>query len=281
MHPELLNNPTFLRYFDMWQRDTKSLVFAPLADFFCQHKLYADARKVCEAGVKHNPNSVLAHYSLAKAYICTREWHSARHEAQWVLGRVAGHQGALNVLHQVEQHQVPTRHIVVQPEVTPAILSADLVRVEELTREQTVQNNKLAEAMAAAGGSLSPSAASAKEAAVFHTDDVADEDDVVEEDSDEDSVTDETASSEDLPMMRRDLGRGAAIPEAPAKTIPANRAQKLLPWQTVTMAKIYSQQGLLYKARTIYKTILSRDPQNTEAQAGLVTLERMIRDAAA
>lgn len=239
MHPELLNNPTFLRYHEIWQRDPKSLVFAPLADFFCQHKLYADARKVCEAGVKHNPNSVLAHYSLAKAYLCTREWHSARHEAQWVLARTSDHQGALDVLRQVEQHQVPVRHMMVQPEVA------------------TSQNDRLAEVMVAAGGSSSPvipamlpdSGKSQPVPAVLGG----------EEARNEESILD--------PRSKLELTAGMTT--------------KKMPWQTVTMAKIYSQQGLYFKARTIYKTILSRDPQNVEAQAGLATLERTMRDAAA
>jgi tetratricopeptide (TPR) repeat protein len=209
MHPELLNNPTFLRYNEMWQRDPKSLVFAPLADFFCQYKLYADARKVCEAGVKHNPNSVLAHFSLAKAYLSTREWHAARHEAQWVIARVSKHQGALDVLRQVDRHQVPVRHMIVQPDASAP-------------QGHAPRNDGLIKVIEKAGGSSLPT------------------------------------------------------PKAPGKIL-----RKPIPWQTVTMAKIYSQQGLYFKARTTYKAILSRDPHNAEAQAGLATLERTMRDAAA
>lgn len=228
MHPELLNNPTFLRYHEIWQRDPKSIVFAPLADFFCQYKLYADARKVCEAGVKHNPNSILAHYSLAKAYLCTREWHSARHEAQWVIARVSKHQGALDVLHQVDRHQVPVRHMIVQPSA-PAQDAAP------------APMDTIAKVMEQSGGSSFPVSAGSK--------------------------LDESLRS---PMDPADA------PTAEKKT-----AAKPVPWQTVTMAKIYSQQGLYFKARTIYRTILSRDPQNAEARAGLATLERKMRDAAA
>lgn len=198
MHPELLNNPTFLRYNEMWQCDPGSLAFAPLADFFCSHKLYADARRVCEAGVKHHPHSVLAHYSLAKAYLFTREWHAARHEAQWVLSRVSNHPGALEVLQQVDRHQVPARHMIVQPEV--------------------------AKVMERSGGSS--------------------------------------------PIAVVEIANTAKM-----------TGQKPIPWQTITMAKIYSQQGLYFKARTIYRAILSRDPQNNEAKAGLTTLEREMKDA--
>ncbi len=201
MHPDLLNNPTFLRYYEMWQRDPKSLVFAPLADFFCQYKLFADARKICEAGVKHNPTSVLAHLSLARVYIYTREWHSARHEAQWVLARTPKHEGAIEILLKVEQSQAPVTNIVVQP--SPVILNA----VKDLKRDSS-------------------------------------------------------------PLAQND--KKVAKPAAK----PARKS-----WQTVTMAKIYTQQGHYFKARTIYKTILTRDPQNAEALAGLTSLERQMRDA--
>ncbi len=210
MHPDLLNNPTFLRYHEIWQRDPESIVFAPLADFFCQHKLYADARKVCEEGVRHHPHSVLAHYSLARSYLHTREWHSARHEAQWVLARVANHEGALDVLRQIDRHQVPVRHIVVQPVSVPAKTATE----------------EIAKVVEKAGGAI--------------------------------------------------VATPEKTPSSPRKT-----SRRPMPWMTVTMAKIYSQQGLYFKARTIYKTILSRDPQNTEAKSGLATLQRVMRDAAA
>lgn len=205
MHPELLNNPTFVRYYETWQQNQGSLVFAPLADFLCQYKLFAEARKVCEAGVKHNPNSVLAHYCLAKAYTYTREWHAARHEAQWVLARVTDHEGALDVLQKVEQSRTPVQQITVKPE-------------------------RLVAAIEAAGGSTDP-----------------------------------------------------VIMKPASPVLPQNNkseATKRPKWQTVTMAKIYAQQGHYFKARTIYKTILSREPQNAEAQAGLATLEQKMRDSA-
>lgn len=204
MHPELLNNPTFVRYYETLQQNPGSLVFAPLVDFLCQYKLFAEARKVCESGVKHNPQSVLAHYCLAKVYIYTREWHSARHEAQWVLARISDHEGALAVLQKVEHSQVPAQQITVKPE-------------------------RIAAAIEASGGSVSP------------------------------------AADQGTPKKR--FQKPATSKKQPA-------------WQTVTMAKIYAQQGHYFKARTIFKTILSRDPQNTEAQTGLASLEQKMRDSA-
>jgi tetratricopeptide (TPR) repeat protein len=222
MHPELLNNPTFVRYYEAWQQNQGSLVFAPLADFLCQYKLFAEARKVCEAGVKNNPNSVLAHYSLAKTYTYTREWHSARHEAQWVLARVNDHEGALDVLQKVEQNQIPMKQLLVRPEPIVAAIEA-------------------------AGGSTP----------VIPT-----------------VLPDSGKSQRESSSDKQSLAPRSKVNPTAGVTA------KKVPWQTVTMAKIYAQQGHYFKARTIYKTILSREPQNAEAQAGLATLEQKMRDSA-
>lgn len=215
MHPELLDNPILARYYETWQRDPRSLVFAPLADFLCQRKLFADARKICEAGVRHNPDSVLAHYSLAKTYTYTREWHSARHEAQWVLAKIPDHQGAMAVLQQVEQSQSPVRHMVVSPAPIVAAIEA-------------------------AGGSTPVVPAALPDSGKSQR-----------EPSSENQVLDPRL------QLKSDAGVTA----------------KKLPWQTVTMAKIYAQQGHHFKARTIYRALLSCDPQNREASRGLAALE--------
>lgn len=228
MHPELLNNPTFLCYYETWQRNPASLVFAPLADFFCQHHLFAEARRVCEAGVKHNPDSVLAHYSLARTYTFTREWHSARHEAQWVLARVSDHEGAQEVLQKVLQNQLPERQMTVRP--APIVV-----------------------AMEQAGGSMPVIPAVLP-----------------------DSGKRQRESSSEVTVLDP---RSSVKPEAGMTKSMAQRPPRKS-WQTVTMARIYAQQGHHFKARTIYKSILMRDPQNAEAQAGLASLEQKMRDSA-
>lgn len=224
MHPDLLNNPTFLRYYETWQRDPTSLVFAPLADFFCQYKLFADARKICEAGVRNNPNSVLAHYSMAKVYTYTREWHAAKHEAQWVLAHTPKHEAALEILQRIEQgqHQTVDVRTVTVPKVVEVVVPTPVIPAV-----------------------LPDSGMSQRES------------------RSEVTVLDPRSS------VKSDAGMTKSAAKPPRKS-----------WQTVTMAKIYIQQGHLFKARTIYKTILMRDPKNVEALAGLTSLERQMRDAA-
>lgn len=216
MHPDLLNNPAFLRYYDSWQKNPTSIVFAPIAEFYCHYKLYADARRICEAGVKANPQSVLAHYTMARVYMCTREWHAARHEAQWVLVRVPNHVGALDVLKKVDVAlSAARRPVVAQPVQLQAVQPVPVV--QKVKPVVLVQE---------------------PEPADFETEVVATK-----------------------PKRQR------------------STTLKPAPWHTVTMAKIYAQQGHFVKARTIYKTILNIDPSNNEAQTGLATVERMMRDA--
>ncbi|PIR20233.1 MAG: hypothetical protein COV45_06680 [Deltaproteobacteria bacterium CG11_big_fil_rev_8_21_14_0_20_47_16] len=232
MHPDLLNNPAFVRYYDAWQQNPASIVFAPIAEFYCQYKLYADARRICEAGLKSNPQSVLAHYTMARTYVCTREWHAARHEAQWVLARVSGHTGALEVLQKVDHalggarlRAVPTQSISSQVQAPAGRSSDPKPPAKPVVMVQDV------------------------EPAGFET------------------VVTVAPAPQEVPK------------EKPVK-VQRSKVIRPAPWHTVTMAKIYAQQGHYVKARTIYKTILNLDPENNEAQTGLATVERKMRDAA-
>jgi len=69
MHPELLNNNLFLRYYKQWQSNPSSVVFASIADFFISYGMLNDAIKICEEGLKHNPDLISGHIVLARAYI--------------------------------------------------------------------------------------------------------------------------------------------------------------------------------------------------------------------
>ena len=69
MHPELLNNNLFLRYYKQWQSNPSSVVFAPIADFFVSYGMLDDAIKVCKEGLKRNPDLISGHIVLARAYI--------------------------------------------------------------------------------------------------------------------------------------------------------------------------------------------------------------------
>ena len=60
MHPDLLNNAPFLRYYSQWQENPKSMVFAPIAEYFRLYGMADEAIKICLEGLL-NHRSCLGH----------------------------------------------------------------------------------------------------------------------------------------------------------------------------------------------------------------------------
>lgn len=85
MHPELLNNSIFLRYYKKWQEDPTSIVFAPVAEYFMRYGMLEDAEKILAAGLNHHPRLVSAHVVFAKLMICKGEIEKAEHAVNIVL----------------------------------------------------------------------------------------------------------------------------------------------------------------------------------------------------
>lgn len=158
MHPDLLSNFIFLRYYAQWQEDPASVVFAPIAEYLIGVGQYDDAITICRQGLEHNPEMVMGQVALAKAHFRKKDFSHARE----ILRRV--------LLAQPNQHK-----------------AAELM---ELMDQQ----------------------------------------------------------------------------EAPPP-------QKISSWETVTMAKIFAEQGHTEQAKQVYQTILSRDPGNEEALNGLKHLQ--------
>ncbi len=69
MRAELIENPTFLRYYEKWQNDPTSVVFAPISEIFRTNGMIDDAIKIAEEGLKHHPTLISGHLALAKAYL--------------------------------------------------------------------------------------------------------------------------------------------------------------------------------------------------------------------
>ena len=181
MHPELINNSIFLRYYKQWQEDPSSIVFAPIAEFFLKYDLIDEAFKVCRAGVRRHPNLVSGRIVMAKIHLARGNWEEAEDELREVL-------------------------------------------------------------------SVVPNNATARE------------------------LMDEVASQREGETLSGVAGRSRAfvpLTEGVAKD-PEKDAGP--PWKTVTMANIYASQGHLSKARGIYESILTSDPENEAARRGLAAL---------
>lgn len=107
MHPELLNNSLFLRYYNQWQEDPTSIVFAAIADFFLRYGLVDDALRICLEGLNHHPDFVSGRLVLAKVFLQKKEFPRAKEELKKVLNQVPEQAKALELMRLTEERQTP------------------------------------------------------------------------------------------------------------------------------------------------------------------------------
>lgn len=169
MHPELLNNTIFLRYYDRWQKDPTSVVFSAIAEYFIAYRMLDEAIAICHEGLRANPGLVMGRLSLAKAYYKKKEYAKAQDVLKNLLQDYPDQEKGLELMELVEEE-------------LPAV---EVEKILELKPE----------------------------------------------------IKKETAG-----------------------------------WATVTMAKIYTAQGLKEKARQVYLDILQKEPDNPDAASGLKEL---------
>lgn len=103
MHPELLNNSTFLRYYQQWQRNPESIVFAAIADYFLRYRMIDEAAEICQHGLKRFPQLISGRLVLAKIFIAQESWDEALSELHFVLSLQSEQQEALSLIAQVKQ----------------------------------------------------------------------------------------------------------------------------------------------------------------------------------
>lgn len=104
MRQEIVENPTFLRYHEIWRVNPSSVVFAPLAEILILYKCYEEAITVCKKGLEKNPDLVSGRIALARAYMGVSNYRRASEEAHWVLDRYPGHPEAVEILTISEKH---------------------------------------------------------------------------------------------------------------------------------------------------------------------------------
>ena len=108
MHPELLNNSLFLRYYHQWQQDPTSIVFAPIAEFLLRYRLVDDAIRVCLEGLRHHPEFVSGRLVLAKAFVQKKEYPRAKEELRRILQQIPGQGKATEMMSLVDEKLLPT-----------------------------------------------------------------------------------------------------------------------------------------------------------------------------
>lgn len=102
MHPELLNNSLFLRYYRQWQENPSSVVFAPICEYFLRYGMIDEALHVCGEGTKQHPNLVSGHLVMAKVHIAQGDRDRAMQSVQTVLSIVSDNESALMLKRQIE-----------------------------------------------------------------------------------------------------------------------------------------------------------------------------------
>lgn len=104
MIPEISDNPTFLRYHQIWRANPSSIIFAPLAEMLILHKCYEEAINVCKKGLEKNPKLISGKIAIARAYIGVKNYKRAKEESEFVLGKFPDHAEALEILKVSEGH---------------------------------------------------------------------------------------------------------------------------------------------------------------------------------
>jgi tetratricopeptide (TPR) repeat protein len=177
MHPDLLNNSRFLKYYQQWQGDPSSILFAPVAEFFLMYGMVDDALRVCREGLRRHPELVSGRIVMAKIHLRRENWDEAEAELRRALGIVPENRTAREMMERIDTKRV--------------------AEGEALKNE------------------------------------------VERPDSFDDFALDRTDDQS---------------------------------WQTITMADIFARQGHSDRARRIYQSILTEDPENEAARRGIESL---------
>ncbi|MFH1874679.1 MAG: tetratricopeptide repeat protein [Pseudomonadota bacterium] len=101
MHPDLLNNSLFLRYYEQWQKDPESIVFAPIADFFLRYGMVDEAFKICLQGLSRHENLTTGHIVMAKIQLSRGNVEEAEDAVAKVLQIMPSNKHALRLLEEV------------------------------------------------------------------------------------------------------------------------------------------------------------------------------------
>jgi len=143
MKPELLENTVFLRYYERWQKDPTSVVFAAISEIFRENGMIEESVSVAIEGLKYHPNLITGRLALAKAYIAKGEGILAKKEAETVLHLMPNNQEAKTIISGKDPSEIfrPVEPVTVQTitEVTPvSVGSVEDFEEEEITISEGV-----------------------------------------------------------------------------------------------------------------------------------------------
>ena len=144
MNPQLLENPTFLRYYEKWQVNPSSVVFVAIGEIFRNYRMFDDAIRVLEEGLKKHPDLISARISLARAYLDKKEISAARKHAIAALERSPNNSDAKLLLDKTRENK--SHEVVTELKVFPNTgYSASDEFDDEITEEMPISETRLSE----------------------------------------------------------------------------------------------------------------------------------------
>lgn len=153
MHPELLNNPLFLRYYRQWQEDPSSIVFAPIAEFFLKYGMVDDAYKVCREGLTRHPNLVSGRIVMAKVHLKRGNWEEADDELRRALAIMPNNKLACELKEEIASFRDGDRamHTMPSQEYIPPLPSHEISPDNKLETHRPWQTVTMARIFAKQG----------------------------------------------------------------------------------------------------------------------------------
>lgn len=103
MHPDLLNNSLFLRYYSQWQKNPDSIVFASIADYFLRYGLIDSALKICKEGLMRHPKLTIGHVVMAKIHLARGNFEEAEEELRTTLQITPKSQQAQDLMARIDE----------------------------------------------------------------------------------------------------------------------------------------------------------------------------------
>ncbi len=250
MDPRLVENPTFLRYYERWQADPKSVVFAAISEIFRGYGMFDEAIRVAEEGLKYHPNFVSGRVALGKAYLAAGDFGKAKEEALRVLNAAPNNHEAAAIIEALKEFEVETKPVVEQVPAIAAIPASMQPQVKQAAATYDDFEEDVTEDMP------------------FALIDSSDDETLADEPQDKETTLDAADVNDDKDNADiEDEATQTKEAEASASKASLNPA-----WHTITMARILASQGHAGQAKKIYRSILSRDPKNEAARLELSKL---------
>jgi predicted Zn-dependent protease len=115
---QLHGDPSFLRYYNVWQGNEASFVFVPLAEIYRKNGFLSEAADVCHRGLNHNSGSVSGRFLLARIYVDQKKTREAKTLIAEILHDVPDHEEAKSLLQLIDGPVTPKLSISA-PSIAP------------------------------------------------------------------------------------------------------------------------------------------------------------------